>query len=91
MTEISHVVFGIAASAKLWEQRKNYIKIWYKQDQMSGIVWLDKPLKTKNTEGLPPVTISADTSRFPYTNLQGHRSAWRLLMWHFSVPMSAIR
>lgn len=27
-TEIRHVVFGIAASAKLWEQRKNYIKLW---------------------------------------------------------------
>ena len=80
MTEISHVVFGIAASAKLWEQRKNYIKIWYKQDQMRGIVWLDKPLKikntkkTNNTEGLPPMKMSADTSRLAYTNHQGHRS-----------------
>lgn len=27
-TGIRHVVFGIAASAKLWEQRKNYIKLW---------------------------------------------------------------
>lgn len=27
-TEIRHVVFGIAASAKLWEKRKNYIKLW---------------------------------------------------------------
>ncbi|CAI0448999.1 unnamed protein product [Linum tenue] len=26
-TDLQHVVFGIAASAKLWEQRKEYIKI----------------------------------------------------------------
>ncbi|CAN1340117.1 hypothetical protein LINPERPRIM_LOCUS38734 [Linum perenne] len=29
-TDLQHIVFGIAASAKLWEHRKNYIKIWYK-------------------------------------------------------------
>ncbi|CAI0417176.1 unnamed protein product [Linum tenue] len=40
-TDLQHVVFGIAASAKLWEQRKEYIKIWYKADRMRGVVWLD--------------------------------------------------
>eukprot|EP00257_Ricinus_communis_P013840 XP_015571375.2 uncharacterized protein LOC8287419 isoform X1 [Ricinus communis] len=77
-TEISHVVFGIAASAKLWEKRKNYIKIWYKHQEMRGIVWLDKPMKSKEQDGLPPIKISADTSRFAYTNRQGHRSAIRI-------------
>lgn len=28
-TELRHIVFGIAASAKLWDKRKNYIKLWY--------------------------------------------------------------
>lgn len=28
-TELKHIVFGIAASAKLWDKRKNYIKLWY--------------------------------------------------------------
>ncbi|CAI0382641.1 unnamed protein product [Linum tenue] len=41
-TDLQHVVFGIAASAKLWEQRKEYIKIWYKADRMRGVVWLDQ-------------------------------------------------
>ncbi|KAE9614118.1 hypothetical protein Lal_00016476 [Lupinus albus] len=79
-TELRHVVFGIAASAKLWEQRKNYIKLWYKPKTMRGVVWLDENVNTtsNNTESLPPVRISGDTSRFSYTNRQGHRSAIRI-------------
>ncbi|KAK9277463.1 hypothetical protein L1049_007007 [Liquidambar formosana] len=77
-TELRHVVFGIAASAKLWEQRKNYIKIWYKPNEMRGIVWLDNPVKTRHDDMLPPVKISGNTSQFAYTNRQGHRSAIRI-------------
>ncbi|XP_043717353.1 uncharacterized protein LOC122665303 isoform X2 [Telopea speciosissima] len=77
-TELRHIVFGIAASATLWEQRKNYIKLWWRPKEMRGIVWLDKPVKTYRDEGLPPVKISGDTSRFDYKNKQGHRSAIRI-------------
>ncbi|KAL4331847.1 hypothetical protein GQ457_07G008590 [Hibiscus cannabinus] len=79
-TEIQDVVFGIAASSKLWQQRKEYIKIWYKPDQMRGVVWLDN--RVKNSAGdnrtLPPVRYSGDTSKFAYKNKQGHRSAIRI-------------
>ncbi|CAN8246477.1 unnamed protein product [Cochlearia groenlandica] len=81
-TDLNHVVFGIAASAKLWKQRKEYIKTWYKPKKMRGYVWLDKEVKTKpeagDQENLPPVKISGDTSSFPYKNKQGHRSAIRI-------------
>ncbi|KAJ6962372.1 hypothetical protein NC652_001130 [Populus alba x Populus x berolinensis] len=79
-TGFQHIVFGIAASAKLWEQRKNYIKIWYKPQEMRGIVWLDGKVKNQEREdsNLPPIKISSDTSRFSYTNKQGHRSAIRI-------------
>ncbi|KAJ4885309.1 hypothetical protein Rs2_35402 [Raphanus sativus] len=79
-TELRHVVFGIAASARLWKERKEYIKIWYKPDKMRGYVWLEKPVKRLHDETnlLPPVRISADTSKFPYKNKQGHRSAIRI-------------
>ncbi|CAN8272831.1 unnamed protein product [Cochlearia groenlandica] len=79
VTDLGHVVFGIAASAKLWKQRKEYIKIWYKPDQMRGFVWLEKPVNKSDDEiSLPEVRISGDTSKFPYKNKQGHRSAIRL-------------
>ncbi|CAK7335590.1 unnamed protein product [Dovyalis caffra] len=79
-TGLQHIVFGIAASAKLWEQRQNYIKIWYKPQEMRGIVWLDDKVKNQGREdnNLPPIKISSDTSRFSYANKQGHRSAIRI-------------
>ncbi|XP_040987212.1 uncharacterized protein LOC121235062 [Juglans microcarpa x Juglans regia] len=79
-TELRNVVFGIAASAKLWEKRKNYIKLWFRPQEMRGVVWLDHPVKTDDgdEEDLPPVNISGNTSRFPYKNRQGHRSAIRI-------------
>ncbi|CAI8589292.1 unnamed protein product [Vicia faba] len=78
-THLKHVVFGIAASSKLWPQRKNYIKLWYNNNTMRGIVWMDdETVKTDPNEGLPMVRISTDTSNFPYTNKQGHRSAIRI-------------
>ncbi|KAM7525790.1 hypothetical protein LguiA_015692 [Lonicera macranthoides] len=77
-TELKHIAFGIAASAKLWEKRKNYIKLWWKPKEMRGVVWLDSPVKTSTDESLPPVRISGDTSKFAYKNRQGHRSAIRI-------------
>ncbi|XWS49990.1 hypothetical protein CRYUN_Cryun12cG0049900 [Craigia yunnanensis] len=80
LTEIHDVVFGIAASSKLWQQRKEYIKIWYKPNQMRGVVWLDDRVKysPEDKQTLPPVRVSSDTSNFAYTNRQGHRSAIRI-------------
>ncbi|CAI8589293.1 unnamed protein product [Vicia faba] len=53
-THLKHVVFGIAASSKLWPQRKNYIKLWYNNNTMRGIVWMDdETVKTDPNEGLP--------------------------------------
>ncbi|XP_047171799.1 uncharacterized protein LOC124839908 [Vigna umbellata] len=78
-TDLRHVVFGIAASAKLWEQRKNYIKLWYRPREMRGVVWLDEKVKLReDRDALPPIRISGDTERFRYTNKQGHRSAIRI-------------
>ncbi|KAL2348022.1 hypothetical protein Fmac_002022 [Flemingia macrophylla] len=77
-TEMSDVVFGIAASAKLWEKRKKYIKVWYRENEMRGVVWVDAAVKTEEKEGLPPVMISGDTSGFAYSNRQGQRSGIRI-------------
>lgn len=79
-TGLQHIVFGIAASSKLWGKRKNYIKLWWKEDKMRGIVWLDNPVETVESEAdsLPELRISGDTSKFRYTNRKGHRSAIRI-------------
>ncbi|KAL3635599.1 hypothetical protein CASFOL_020146 [Castilleja foliolosa] len=80
-TGLEHIFFGIAASAKLWNKRKEYIKLWWKpENKMRGIVWLDSAVKTYKNESsvLPELRISGDTSRFAYKNKQGHRSAIRI-------------
>lgn len=80
-TNISHIVFGIGASATLWDQRKNYIKIWYNgSENMRGIVWVEEQVHTDNKtdQDLPEIRISGDTDQFPYTNPDGHRSAIRI-------------
>ncbi|CAA0838181.1 Protein of unknown function (DUF604 [Striga hermonthica] len=80
-TGLQHIVFGIAASSKLWDKRKEYIKLWFKpENRMRGAVWLDRPVKIQEneTESLPELRISGGTSRFAYENRRGHRSAIRI-------------
>lgn len=79
-TNVSHLVFGIAASGKLWSHRKNYVKLWWKPEHMRGIVWLDNKVKTEPDDEalLPKLMISNDTSKFNYKNPKGHRSAIRI-------------
>ncbi|XP_057477365.1 uncharacterized protein LOC130765051 [Actinidia eriantha] len=76
-TDLSHVVFGIAGSARQWDHRKDYIKVWWRKG-MRGVVWLDDPVKTRPGEPLPEIRVSGDTSRFSYSNRQGTRLAIRI-------------
>ncbi|KAL6979559.1 hypothetical protein U1Q18_021220 [Sarracenia purpurea var. burkii] len=69
-TELKHIAFGIAGSATFWEQRKKYIKLWWKPKEMKGVVWLDSPVKTRRGEGLPGVRISSDISRLRWMAMQ---------------------
>ncbi|CAL5055013.1 unnamed protein product [Urochloa decumbens] len=82
-TTLHDVVFGIAASARLWEKRKEYIKIWWRPGGgMRGFVWMDRrparPPSDSEAGLLPPIRVSSDTSSFPYTHRRGHRSAIRI-------------
>ncbi|KAJ7561908.1 hypothetical protein O6H91_03G047100 [Diphasiastrum complanatum] len=75
-TDLAHIVFGIAASSKLWASRKEYVKLWWRPAQMRGFVWLDKPMNS--SPSMPPIKISSPTSNFSYTNPRGSRSAIRI-------------
>lgn len=35
-TDLNHIVFGIGASARLWETRKEYVKLWWRGGKMRG-------------------------------------------------------
>lgn len=81
-TNLSHIVFGIAASAKLWNHRKEYIKLWWRPNETRGNVWLDQEVKTDPVDDdgylLPTLKISSDTSRFKYKHPHGNRSGIRI-------------
>lgn len=81
-TTLHHIAFGIGASAKLWDARKEYIKLWWRPNETRGHVWLDKPVENMQVEEddhlLPPIKISSDTSKFKYHNKKGDRSAIRI-------------
>lgn len=92
-TSLSHIVFGIAASANLWKSRKHYVKEWWKPGKMRGYVWLEEPVKNETGWGVdvPLAQISANTSQFKYTHKVGSRSAIRLArivteMYRFKLP-----
>ncbi|KAJ4729988.1 Transferring glycosyl group transferase [Melia azedarach] len=82
-TTLEHIVFGIASNKNSWPKRKEYVKLWWKPQQMRGCVFLETmpadadSYKNDNTS-LPPVCISEDTSRFRYTYRGGLRSAIRV-------------
>lgn len=82
-TDLKHIVFGIAASASLWDRRKKYTKLWWRSTQTRGFVWLDKKVRPNKNDNktdlaLPPLRISSTTSHLKYKNKQGHHSALRI-------------
>ncbi|KAL6655986.1 hypothetical protein ACP70R_006812 [Stipagrostis hirtigluma subsp. patula] len=65
-TTLSHIVFGIGASARTWEQRRGYVELWWRPGQTRGHVWLDEEPAGPWPEAAtsPPYRVSADASRF---------------------------
>lgn len=79
-TDISHILFGIGGSVNSWNERKQYMELWWKPNITRGFVWFDqKPFPNMTwTETLPPYKVSENTSRFNYTCWYGSRSAIRI-------------
>ncbi|MCL7048719.1 hypothetical protein MKW94_028401 [Papaver nudicaule] len=76
-TTISHIVFGIASASKSWANRKEYVRLWWKPEQMRGCVFVEA-MPLQNDTSLPPLRVSEDTSRFKYSFRGGDRSAIRV-------------
>ncbi|XP_027351377.1 uncharacterized protein LOC113862491 [Abrus precatorius] len=79
-TNISHIVFGIGASSKLWNHRKEYIKLWWRPNETRGNVWLDQQVKTEPGDEylVPTLKISSDSSKFKYKHPRGNKSGIRI-------------
>ncbi|KDP25189.1 hypothetical protein JCGZ_20345 [Jatropha curcas] len=76
---LKHILFGIAGSSQLWKQRKEFVRLWWRPNDMRGHVWLEEQVAKEDWDSsLPPIMISEDTSRFRYTNPTGHPSGLRI-------------
>lgn len=77
---LRNIVFSIAGSAQLWPKRKEYVKLWWRPNEMLGFVWLEEKTEISKEEAvlLPQVLISEDISRFRYTHSTGHPSGVRI-------------
>ncbi|PQP94796.1 uncharacterized protein Pyn_20473 [Prunus yedoensis var. nudiflora] len=76
---LNDIVFGIAGSAQLWKQRREYVRLWWRPNDMRGHVWLEEKLPKNDVDlSLPPIMVSEDISRFRYTNPTGHPSGLRI-------------
>ncbi|OWM79837.1 uncharacterized protein LOC116204742 [Punica granatum] len=80
-TSLDHVVFGIVSSRNSWPDSKEFVKLWWRPQQMGGCVFLESfPLDWdlyNDTDSLPPLCISGDTSRFRYSHRGGSQWAIR--------------
>ncbi|CAL1393880.1 unnamed protein product [Linum trigynum] len=76
-TTRSHILFSIASSYGVFLRRKPYISLWYDPNSTRAFAFLDAAPADLPSD-LPPVIISEDTSRFPYTFKGGLRSAIRV-------------
>uniref|UniRef100_A0A0E0NT14 Uncharacterized protein n=1 Tax=Oryza rufipogon TaxID=4529 RepID=A0A0E0NT14_ORYRU len=64
-TTLSHIVFGVGASARTWDKRRGYAELWWRPGEMRGHVWLDEqPVGPWPAATCPPYRVSADASRF---------------------------
>ncbi|KAH9298188.1 hypothetical protein KI387_029870, partial [Taxus chinensis] len=75
---VKDIVFGIAGSARLWRRRQEFVKLWWRGEEMRGFVWVEEELNSLSSSSLPGVMISEDISGFRYTNPSGHPSGLRI-------------
>jgi len=57
---LGNIVFAIQSSSKLWPQRKEFVKLWFKPGLMRGFVWVDEIVlyDAEDEQSLPPVMVS---------------------------------
>ncbi|KAL1808695.1 hypothetical protein ACET3Z_025685 [Daucus carota] len=62
-TNISHIVFAISSSNKLWPRRRNYVEAWWRPNSTRGYIFFDK-LPQNPWPNSPIFKVSEDTTKF---------------------------
>lgn len=93
-TNISHIVFGIAGSARTWKDRKHYSQFWWKPNITRGFVWLDEESDQNSTswpDASPPYRVSSDWKKFKFTSSQSAVRISRVVVDSFRVGLPNVR
>ncbi|WMV44631.1 hypothetical protein MTR67_038016, partial [Solanum verrucosum] len=95
-TNISHILFGIPGSTKMWNNRSRYSSLGWRPNITRGLVWLDKKPHKDVTwpENSLPYRVSLDTSKFKNTCWFGDRSVVRIariVKESFELGLSNVR
>uniref|UniRef100_A0A7N0TGA2 Uncharacterized protein n=1 Tax=Kalanchoe fedtschenkoi TaxID=63787 RepID=A0A7N0TGA2_KALFE len=80
-TTLHHLLFSLASTSRTLPARTPYVRLWYAPPHVRAFLFLDRPLSVSEHPdllALPPVVVSSDTTRFPYTYPRGLRSAIRV-------------
>lgn len=91
-TNISHIVFGIAGSSKMWHSRSNYNKLWWNPTACRGFVWFDKkPKNLKPDNMLIPYKISQGWTKFRYLHSASAVRISRIVYESFRLGLPNVR
>lgn len=60
---LRNIVFAIQSSSKLWPQRKEFLKLWFKPGLMRGFVWVEESVlyDAEDEQSLPPIMVSDES------------------------------
>lgn len=90
-TNISHILFGIAGSAKTWHNRSNYSKLWWDPNTSRGFVWLDKKPHLSHLDKLMPYQISQGWTRFRHVHSASAVRIARIVFESFRLGLPNVR
>ncbi|CAM8954919.1 unnamed protein product [Rhodiola kirilowii] len=99
LTNVSHVLFGIAGSAATWKERSKYASIWWRPAVTRGHVWLDSKPDSNNwlnsllwRHTTPPHKISDPIWKtFPFSSSQSAVRIARIVLESFKLGLPDVR
>ncbi|XVF83728.1 hypothetical protein PTKIN_Ptkin16aG0515100 [Pterospermum kingtungense] len=100
LTNISHLLFGIAGSTKTWRQRRAFSSLWWDVETTRGFFWLDKEPEdnkavtgydTKTIISLPYRISGQEWTRFKYSDSRHAIRIARVIRDSFNLKLPNVR
>lgn len=92
-TGISHVLFGIGGSARMWRDRRHFSELWWQPNRTRGYVWLDEEPDPElfSTRNSPPYKVSEALTRLKNAGSSPAVRIARIVMESFKLRLPDVR